>query len=68
MTYMGFTDRPVVPQLILVDRNGYIRYQTPRLGDAESMKEEVIRKRIEQLLEIQSTSANRRSPRSTARN
>ncbi len=52
MTYMGFTERPVVPQLILIDRNGAIHYQTPRLGDSESMKEDVIGKRIEELLEV----------------
>jgi hypothetical protein len=52
MAYMGFTDRPVVPQLILIDRSGSIHYQTPRTGDAESMKEEVISKRIEELLDL----------------
>jgi thiol-disulfide isomerase/thioredoxin len=50
MAYMGFTDRPVVPQLTLIDRNGNIHYQTPRTGDSESMKPEVIRRRIEELL------------------
>ena len=52
MAYMGFADRPVVPQLTLIDRSGNIHYQTPRTGDAESMKEEVISKRIEELLEL----------------
>jgi len=53
MTFMGFSpaDRPVVPQLILIDREGNIHYETPRMGDAESMKEDVIAKRIEELLE-----------------
>ena len=51
MAYMGFTARPVVPQLVLIDQNGNIHYQTPRLGDSDSMKEEVISKRIEELLE-----------------
>ncbi|HWF47737.1 MAG TPA: TlpA disulfide reductase family protein [Bryobacteraceae bacterium] len=50
MTYMGFIERPVVPQLILIDRSGNIRYQTPRLGDAESMREDVIDKRIRELI------------------
>jgi thiol-disulfide isomerase/thioredoxin len=54
MTYMGFAERPVVPQLVLIDREGNIHYQTTRLGDAESMKEDVIRKRIEELLELHS--------------
>jgi thiol-disulfide isomerase/thioredoxin len=53
MTFMGFSpaDRPVVPQLILIDREGNIHYQTPRMGDPESMKEDVIAKRIEELLD-----------------
>ncbi len=50
MAYMGFTERPLVPQLILIDRNGYIHYQTPREGDANSLKDEVISQRIEELL------------------
>jgi peroxiredoxin len=61
MTFMGFTDRPVVPQLILIDRDGNIHYETPRIGDSESMKEEVIEKRIEELLKRGSrTRASRR--------
>ena len=60
MSYMGFTERPVVPQLVLIDRSGNIHYQTPRTGDADSMKEEVIRERIEELLKIQSSSQMRR--------
>jgi peroxiredoxin len=61
MTYMGFTDRPVVPQLVLIDRKGNIHYQTPRKGDADSLKEDVIAKRIEELLELghQATARNR---------
>ena len=59
MAYMGFTERPVVPQLVLIDRNGNIHYQTSRLGDPDSMKEEVIRERIEELL-TQSRARNKR--------
>lgn len=51
MDYMGFVERPVVPQLVLIDRKGTIHYQTPRLGDADSMREEVLDKRIRELLE-----------------
>lgn len=50
MSYMSFQGRPVVPQLVLIDRDGNIRYQTPQLGDPESMKEDVIRARIQELL------------------
>ncbi len=56
MTFMGFTDRPVVPQLVLIDRNGNIHYQTPREGDANSLKPEVISARIEELLTIGNSS------------
>ena len=65
MTYMGFTERPVVPQLILIDRSGNIHYQTPRLGDPESMKEDAISKRIEELLEIGDRSKARNTRRLT---
>ena len=50
MVYMGFEGRPVVPQLVLIDRTGNIHYRTPRLGDPDSMKEDVIEKRVEELL------------------
>lgn len=61
MSYMGFTERPVVPQLVLIDRAGNIHYQTPREGDANSMKEEVIAKRIEGLLDLKNSSNGRPS-------
>jgi len=53
-TFMNFSvmARTVVPQLILIDRKGFIHYQTPPLGDPESMKPEVIRQRIEELLAL----------------
>ena len=51
MAYMGFTERSVVPQLILIDRDGNIHYETPRLGDSDSLKPEVVEKRIQELLE-----------------
>jgi hypothetical protein len=53
LSFMGISavDRFVVPQLVLIDREGLIHYQTPPLGDEESYKEDVIRKRVEMLLE-----------------
>jgi len=42
-------ERSVVPQLVLIDRAGYIRYQTPPMGDENSMREETIRERIKEL-------------------
>ncbi len=52
LAFLGISavDRFVVPQLVLIDRDGMIHYQTPPLGDEESYKEETIRKRVELLL------------------
>jgi thiol-disulfide isomerase/thioredoxin len=52
--FMGFSvmERSVVPQIVLIDRNGMIHYQTPPLGDAHSQDETVLRQRIEELLAI----------------
>lgn len=50
MAFMGFNAHPLVPQLVLIDRKGVIRYQTPRLGDSGSMKEHVLDERISKLL------------------
>jgi thiol-disulfide isomerase/thioredoxin len=57
MAFMGFSvvDRVVVPQLVLIDRKGMIRYATPA-GDSPEreslMKDEVIRQHIEELLSL----------------
>jgi hypothetical protein len=52
LAFTGFSvmNRFVVPQLILIDRKGMIRYQTPPLGDEHSMQESTIRQRVEALL------------------
>jgi thiol-disulfide isomerase/thioredoxin len=65
MAFMGFSlaDRMVVPQLVLVDRKGYIHYQTPA-GDNEEwsklMKDDAIQQHIEELLNLNGNSASRR--------
>ena len=61
MAFMGFTmaDRFVVPQLILIDRKGYIHYQTPPLGDSSSLKEDTIRQRLNELLSAGNSAVNR---------
>ena len=68
-TFMGFSDaRYVVPQLVLIDRKGYIHYQTPALsGDdwAKLMSEQAIRQHIEELLGS-NTSASVRHPNASA--
>ena len=63
MAYMGFSDRPMVPQTVLIDRNGNIHYQTPRLGDAEATREDVLSKRIEELIRMGTHAASRSKPR-----
>ena len=62
LAFMGIStvDRFVVPQLILIDREGMIHYQTPPLGDEESYKEDVVRKRVELLLNA--STAHQRKP------
>ena len=50
--YMGISvmERWVVPQLLLIDRKGVIRYQTPALGAEEVQNEAWLRGKIEELL------------------
>jgi thiol-disulfide isomerase/thioredoxin len=55
LTFMGFSlaERFVVPQLVIIDRKGLIRYQTPPLADegyGKLMSEDVIRQHVEELL------------------
>jgi len=54
LAFMGFSSgRFVVPQLVLIDRKGTIRYQTPALEDEnwdKLMKEDTIRQHVEELL------------------
>ena len=57
MAFMRFSvlDRVMVPQLVLIDRKGMIRYETPA-GDSPErenlMEQEVIRQHIEELLSL----------------
>lgn len=54
LAFTGFTSgRFVVPQLVMIDRKGYIHYQTPALEDPsweKLMNEDTIRQHIEELL------------------
>lgn len=73
MSFMNFSmaERMVVPQLVMIDRKGYIHYQTPA-SDMDGtwgklMDESAIRQHIEELLALgNSTSEHRRSRRPTA--
>jgi hypothetical protein len=62
MNFMGFTmaDRMVVPQLVMIDRKGYIHYQTTAGNTPEwekIMSDTAIRDHIEELLAIGGSSA-----------
>jgi thiol-disulfide isomerase/thioredoxin len=54
-TFMGFpAGRYVVPQLVLIDRKGYIHWQTPATSEDENwsklMNQEAIHQHVEELL------------------
>ncbi len=66
MSFMGFSimDRMVVPQLVLIDRKGVIRYQTPAASSDEYnklMNDNTIRQHIEELVAEPVNAASRRS-------
>ena len=65
ISFMGFSSSYfVVPQFVLIDRKGYIHYQTPAKEDEnwdKLMKEDAIRQHIEELLSP-SSSASRSTP------
>jgi thiol-disulfide isomerase/thioredoxin len=52
ITYLGLsmTERWVVPQMILVDKQGQIRFQTPATGSEEIQDARFLRGKIEELL------------------
>jgi peroxiredoxin len=61
MSYMGFSimDRPVVPLVVVIDRKGMIRAQSPPGGDANLQDEGKLREMIETLLKQPGTSARK---------
>jgi peroxiredoxin len=66
LTFMGFSmaERFVVPQLVVIDRKGIIRYQTPPLADdayGKLMNEDVIKQHIEELLSQNSSASGHSS-------
>jgi thiol-disulfide isomerase/thioredoxin len=60
-TFMGFSlmDRTVVPQVIIIDRKGFIRYQTPATGESDLRTPDVLQQRIEELLSAGSAVSHR---------
>ena len=67
LAFAGFSiaERFVVPQIVLIDRKGMVRYQTPPLGDENSMQENTIRQRVEELLSESGTTSVRRGASAT---
>ena len=60
MSFMGFSfvEMVMVPQVVLIDRKGYIHYQTAANGDDDSRKEPTIRQRVDELLSLGNSSAH----------
>ena len=65
IAFMGWTSAYyVVPQMVLIDRKGYIHYQTPQREDEnwdKLMKEDAIRQHIEELLSQNNSASQSRS-------
>jgi len=66
--FLGFSlmDRTVVPQVVLIDRKGFIRYQTPSTGESDLRSPEVIQQHIEELLTAGSAASHRAAPAKAA--
>jgi thiol-disulfide isomerase/thioredoxin len=60
MSFLGFSfaEMTVVPQVVLIDRKGYIHYQTTARGDESARQESTIRQRIEELLSLGNSAAS----------
>ena len=52
LVYLGINpmERMAVPQVVLMDKKGVIRFQSPPLGDANLQDEKYLREKIEELL------------------
>jgi len=68
IAFMGWTSSYyVVPQLVLIDREGYIHYQTPERESADwdkLMNQDAIRQHIEELLSLNNSSSRAHSEKS----
>ena len=71
ISFMGFSNAYfVVPQLVLIDRKGNIRYQTPARENEDwdkLMKEDVVKQHIEELLGAGNATAKRAAPAGNGR-
>jgi len=65
LAFLGISaiERYVVPQIVWIDRKGFIRSQTPALGDEAKLKESYWREMIETLLK-EPTESTKRAPAS----
>lgn len=71
LKYMGFSemDRWVVPQVVVIDRKGMIRAQSPVKGDGNLQSETYMREFLTKLLAEKSTiTTHRKTPVKTASN
>jgi peroxiredoxin len=68
-SFLGYapTDRFVVPQIVLIDRAGVIRYQTRAQGHDDLRTEPVLRQRILELLQPVNPAAKAAEPNKTRR-
>ncbi len=62
LSYLGFSvlDRWVVPQLVVIDRKGMIRAQSPAQGDSNLQDENYLRNLIDGLLKEGATSGTKK--------
>lgn len=60
-TFMGFSlmDRTVVPQVVVIDRKGFIRFQTPATGESDLRLPDVLQQHVEELLSAGSAATHR---------
>jgi thiol-disulfide isomerase/thioredoxin len=59
--FMGFSlmDRTVVPQVVVIDRKGFIRFQTPATGESDLRMPDVLQQHVEELLAAGSAATHR---------
>ena len=57
--FMNFSimDRTVVPQVVLIDRKGVIRYQTTPSGESDLRRPEVLEQKVQELMTQKDTAA-----------
>jgi thiol-disulfide isomerase/thioredoxin len=65
LSFLGLSiaEYTVVPQVVLIDRKGYIHYQTPARGDGISTEEGTLRSRIQELLALPVSASQHSAPK-----